>query len=51
LQNVFELQRRLAEQRFGALLLQGRQAAQQRLTGTGGHQRRVFAQQLGLSLR
>jgi hypothetical protein len=25
LQNVFELQRRFAEQRFGALLLQGRQ--------------------------
>jgi hypothetical protein len=51
LQNVFELQRRLAEQRFGALLLQGRQAAQQRLTGTGGHQRASSPSNAGLSLR
>ena len=50
LQDVFELQRRLAEQGFGALLFQGCQAAQQRLTGTGGHQRRVFAQQLRVVL-
>ncbi len=50
LQNVFELQRRLAEQGFGALLFQCRQAAQQRLAGTGGHQRRVFAEQLRIVL-
>ncbi|CAI8745797.1 hypothetical protein EMIT0P395_140019 [Pseudomonas sp. IT-P395] len=50
LQNVFELQCRFAKQGFGALLLKDRQAAQQRLTGTGGHQRRVFAQQLRIVL-
>ncbi len=50
LQDVFKLQRRLAEQGFGALLFQRRQAAQQRLAGTGGHQRRVFAEQLRVVL-
>ncbi|MNI12931.1 hypothetical protein D3C73_661380 [compost metagenome] len=46
LQNVFELQRRLTEQRLGALLLEHGQAPQQCLTRTCGHQRRVVAKQL-----
>ncbi|MNM45102.1 hypothetical protein D3C81_560190 [compost metagenome] len=48
LEDVFELQRRLAEQGFGALLLQGRQTSQQCLAGAGGHQCRIVAQQLGV---
>ena len=44
LQHVFQLQRRFAEQRFSALLFQRRQTAQQRLAGTGGHQRSVIPQ-------
>ncbi|MNF07729.1 hypothetical protein D3C80_2079710 [compost metagenome] len=49
-QDVLQLQGRLAEQRFGALLFQGRQAPQQRLARAGGHQRGVIAQQLGIVL-
>ncbi|MNC37710.1 hypothetical protein D3C75_862810 [compost metagenome] len=48
LEDVFELQRRLAEQGIGALLLQGRQTSQQRLARAGGHQCRIVAQQLGV---
>ncbi|MCY1418050.1 hypothetical protein D9M71_335960 [compost metagenome] len=44
------MQRRFAEQRFGALLFQGRQAPQQGLGGGTGEQGAVLAQQLRVIL-
>ncbi|MCY1427897.1 hypothetical protein D9M71_437640 [compost metagenome] len=45
------MQRRFAEQRFGALLLQGCQSPQQGLAGACGHQRTVFTEQLRVVLQ
>ncbi|MNN74394.1 hypothetical protein D3C81_1905880 [compost metagenome] len=50
LEDVLQLQRRFAEQRFGALLLQGRQPPQQGLGGGAGEQGAVLAQQLRVIL-
>ncbi|MNE55050.1 hypothetical protein D3C80_1498690 [compost metagenome] len=50
-QQVFKLQCRLAKQRLGALLFQGRQPPQQGLGGGRGHQCTVFTQQLRVVLQ
>ncbi len=48
LQQVFQLQRRLAEQRLGALLLERRQAPLQGLRRGAGEQRTILAEHLGM---
>ncbi len=50
-EDVFQLQGRLAEEGLGTLLLQGGQAAQQRLPGSAGEQRPVLAEDLRIVLQ